>query len=34
MKLKGYMGKILKIDLTRSKVQIETLREDRLEPFI
>ncbi|MDO9123072.1 MAG: aldehyde ferredoxin oxidoreductase N-terminal domain-containing protein, partial [Deltaproteobacteria bacterium] len=34
MRLKGYMGKILNIDLTSSKVQIEALREDWLEPFI
>ncbi len=34
MKLKGYAGKILNIDLTRSQVNSETLREDWLEPFI
>ncbi len=34
MKLKGYSGKMLKIDLTRSKVHSEPLREDWLEPFI
>lgn len=34
MKLKGYMGKILKVDLTRPHISIEPLREDWLEPFI
>ena len=34
MKLKGYLGKLLKIDLTHSKVQIEPLKEDWLESFI
>lgn len=34
MRLKGYMGKILKIDLTRSQIQIEPLNEAWAEKFI
>ncbi|MBM4305797.1 MAG: aldehyde ferredoxin oxidoreductase family protein [Deltaproteobacteria bacterium] len=34
MKLKGYTGKIINVDLTRSTVKTEPIREDWLEPFI
>jgi aldehyde:ferredoxin oxidoreductase len=34
MKLKGYVGKILNIDLTHSKVHSEAMREDWTESFI
>lgn len=34
MKLKGYTGKILNIDLTHSKIRIEGLKEDWLNQFI
>ena len=34
MKLKGYMGKILKVNLSNRKIQIEPLNEEWAEKFI
>ena len=34
MKLKGYTGKILRLDLTHSKVTVEDLREEWAQQFI